>query len=309
MPELPEVETIKRQLQKSVVGKTVSDVSVYLDKMVKVGPGRISSVKIGSRKSSKEFAKLLRGKKIIAVSRRAKYLIIELADRNRAQTKEFLIGHLRMSGQMIVLQPKLLKTPLSLSIAKTAPKQTLPSKHTHVELVFTDGSKLFYNDTRQFGHLRFVDAPGFAQVFLEQDLGPEPLTLTLKDFQEIVKAHPQRRVKDFLLDQSVIAGIGNIYADETLFRSGIRPQHKVGKLSQAEIKALSMNIKKVLEQAIKAGGSSLEYFLKINGAAGKFSNQHQVYGRAGLPCLRCGHALISAKVGSRTSTYCRYCQK
>ena len=303
MPELPEVETIKRQLQHTLKGRKIKDVLVYMDKMVKVGPGKISNIKTGSKKLSADFVKGLRGKAILDVERRAKYLVIRLSGGMN------ILAHLRMSGQMIYIPKKDLKNPLALSMAKAALKQTLPTKHTHVEFIFSNGDKLFYNDTRQFGHMRLVSDADKAKVFAEQGLGPEPLTLKFSEFEQIIAAHPQKRAKDFLLNQEVIAGIGNIYADEALFMSRISPTRKVGALKKEQRALLFKSIQKVLEKAIKAGGSSIEYFLMTNGDSGKFANEHLVYGKAGEFCSNCGRPLKSAKIGSRTSTFCSYCQK
>ncbi len=303
MPELPEVETIKRQLQKFLVEKKIKEVFVYRDKMVKVGAGKISNIKTGSKLFSNNFARLLKNRTVKAVSRRAKYLIIGLSG------NYFLMIHLRMSGQLIFLEKRVLQSPLALSLAKTAIKETLPTKHTHVEFVFSNGDKLFYNDTRQFGHIRLVSERELKQVLAEQSLGPEPLQLSLKDFHKIVSAHSSKRAKDFLLDQSVIAGIGNIYADESLFLARIHPLRKMESLKDGQIKLLHTHIKKVLNRAIKFGGSSLEYFLMTNGASGKFADEHLVYAKGGQPCPNCGKALVSKKIGSRTATFCQYCQK
>ncbi|MDB4939622.1 MAG: formamidopyrimidine-DNA glycosylase [Candidatus Doudnabacteria bacterium] len=303
MPELPEVETVKRQLQKSLKSKQIKEVFVYMDKMIKVGPAKISNLKIGSKKSSRNFAALLKNKRVLGLDRRAKYLIIRLSGGGN------LMIHLRMSGQLIFLPKKVLKNPLTLSLAKTAIKQTLPSKHTHVEFIFSNGDKLFYNDTRQFGHIRFVTDKEMKNVLSQQKLGPEPLTLKLKEFSEIIKRHSSKRAKDFLLNQEVIAGIGNIYADESLFISKISPLRKVGSLKPDQQKLLLQSIQKVLQEAIKLGGSSIESFLMTNGTAGKFSDQHLVYAKEGKPCPRCGKPLHAQKIGSRTSTFCTNCQK
>ncbi len=303
MPELPEVETIRRQLQRSLPRRKIKSVFVYLDKMVKAGPGKISNIKSGSKKFSAVFAAGLRNRTITKVERRAKYLIIKLTGRRN------LLVHLRMSGQLIYLPKKDLKNPLALSMAKTAIKQTLPGKHTHVEFIFSNGDKLFYNDTRQFGHLRLVNDKEMRDVFAAHQLGPEPLTLKLKEFSAIIKKHSNKRAKDFLLNQSVLAGIGNIYADESLFASKISPLRKVGKLKPAQQKLLFASIRKVLKKAIALGGSSIEYFLMTNGDSGSFANEHLVYGKAGQPCPVCGRPLKSQKIGSRTSVFCAYCQK
>ncbi len=303
MPELPEVETIKRQLQKSLINKKIKEVFVYTDKMIKVGVGKISNIKKGSAKQSEQFSKALKGKQVLGLERRAKFLIIRLSGGYS------LMIHLRMSGQLIYIEKKDLKNSLKLSLARTAIAQTLPTKHSHIEFVFSNGDKLFYNDTRQFGHLRLVSQAEMQEVLRLQDLGPEPLKLKLKRFQEIILKYGNRRAKDFLLDQRVIAGIGNIYADESLFISKIHPLRKVSSLTQQEVKKLLEAIQKVLSKAIKMGGSSIEYFLMVNGSAGKFSNEHLVYGKAGKKCPVCGRILLSQKIGSRTSVFCSFCQK
>jgi formamidopyrimidine-DNA glycosylase len=303
MPELPEVETVKRQLQKSLKNKKIKEVFVYLDKMIKVGPGQISSLKIGSKKASTDFAVQLKNKIVLELDRRAKYLIIKLSGGLN------LVIHLRMSGQLIFIPKKDLNNPLALSLAKTAIKQTLPSKHTHIEFIFSDGDKLFYNDTRQFGHLRLVTDAEIKKVFEDQNLGPEPLTLKLPEFKEIIKRHSNKRAKDFLLNQEVIAGIGNIYADESLFISKISPLKKIGKLNSEQQQKLLGSIQNVLSKAIKLGGSSIEYFLMTNGGSGSFSEEHLVYGKSGEDCPVCGNKLKSQKIGSRTTVFCARCQR
>lgn len=302
MPELPEVETIKRQLQKSLIGKKIKEISVRMDKMIKIGPGKISNIKKGSKQQSKKFAEILNGKKILDVQRRAKFLIIKLS------SDFYLLIHLRMSGQLIYVQKRNLQTPLALSLAKNALKQKLPGKHTHIEFTFLNGDKLFYNDTRQFGHMRLASSEELTAVMSEANLGPEPLSLQLADFKNLLKQHRHKRIKDFLLNQNIIAGIGNIYADEALFSAKISPLRTAGKIKNTEAIALHASLQKILNRAIALGGSSVESFLMANGMAGKFSSQHSVYARAGKPCLICGKILISKKIGSRTSTFCQYCQ-
>jgi formamidopyrimidine-DNA glycosylase len=303
MPELPEVETIKKQLQKSIKGKKIRSSTVFTDKMVFIGSGQISNIKKGSKQESAQFIQKLENKRVLDVERRAKYLIVRLSNDFAA------IIHLRMSGQLIYIPKADLKKPLRLSMAKTAQLQTLPAKHTHVAIEFTDGSVLFYNDTRQFGHLRIVEGDEFEKVLGSHHLGPEPLSLSLKEFEKVVSEHPEKRAKDFLLNQQIIAGIGNIYADESLFISKIRPQRKMKTLEKSEVRALHQAIVVVLKDAIKAGGSSLEYFLMTNGDSGKFVSEHQVYGRAGESCVECGEKLLTTKIASRTTVYCARCQR
>lgn len=302
MPELPEVETVKRQLKNSLKGNVIRDVSIYNDKMIKVGAGKISNIKRGSKKDSLRFIKAVRGKKILDVKRRGKFLIIELSGGLN------LMIHLRMSGQLIYLEAHSLGRPIFLSLAQTAVRQRLPTKHTHVEFSFKNGSRLFYNDTRQFGHIRLANEAQLREVFKGLGLGPEPLGLTLEDFKILLNSRPEKRIKDLLLDQKTIAGIGNIYADESLFMAGIMPARQARTLTAEEITRLHSAIQDVLRKAIKFGGSSLEYFLMTNGSAGKFSEQHLVYGKNKSPCPNCGEILSAKKIGSRTATFCLVCQ-
>ena len=230
MPELPEVETIKNQLAKSIVGKKIRDIQVFTDKMVHIGSGKISNIKKGSPERSKKFNVLLAGKSVVNVERRAKYLVIRL-------TGDYsVLIHLRMSGQLIFVPKEDLQKPIKLSMAKTALEQVLPIKHTHAAFVFTDKSVLYYNDTRQFGHLRLVSKSEFSEVVNAAKLGPEPLDISVQEFSGLVKKFENKRAKDFLLNQSVIAGVGNIYADESLFISKVRPDRKMQNLSNDEIK-------------------------------------------------------------------------
>ncbi len=303
MPELPEVENIKKDLRKTLIGKQIQRVFVYTEKMIKVGAGKISNIKKGSKKQTQEFIKTLKNKRILEIQRRAKYLIISLSQ------KHFLVIHLRMSGQLIFRNKKQLKEPLLLSVAKNAVKEKLPNKHTHLEIVFKGEQRLFYNDIRQFGHLRLVNQKELEEIFENLSLGPEPLSLSFEGFKEISETYKRKRAKDFLLDQRVISGIGNIYSDEALFRSKINPSRKIYSLKEAELKKLFQNIKLVLNEAISAGGSSIDSFKRVNGNSGKYTEKHLVYGRSGFPCPVCKRKLLSKKIGSRTSTYCGYCQK
>ncbi len=304
MPELPEVETVRRQLARSLRGKRILAVAVRSGKMVHVGVAPIPARKLADPARTLRFKKGLAGRSITGLRRRAKYLVIDLSG------GAAIMVHLRMSGQLIYRTAKQRLQPLRLSLAATALPQLLPGKHTHVVLEFVDSSALFYNDTRQFGHLRFVSsAAEHDAVFLQAGLGPEPLDLGFAEFNEIIAARPNRAIKSLLLDQQAIAGIGNIYADEALFAAKIKPLRRAGSLSQQERKALLAAIIKILQRAIASGGSSMEYFLKTNGSAGSFAHEHNVYGKAGEHCPRCPGILQSVKIGSRTSVFCPLCQK
>jgi formamidopyrimidine-DNA glycosylase len=149
----------------------------------------------------------------------------------------------------------------------------------------------------------------FAALLARENLGPEPLEISEKDFLSLLKANPKRAIKALLLDQEAIAGVGNIYADESLFAAKINPARPSGKIKPTEAKALYTNLQRILKEAIRHGGSSLEYFLKTNGSAGSFSHEHKIYGKSGELCPRCASKLQSKVVAGRTSTYCPRCQK
>ncbi len=243
MPELPEVETIKRQLEKKIVGKK------------------------------------LEGKKITGVRRRAKVLMIDFADGSS------LVFHLKLTGQLIF--------------------GGQPSKYTRKTFEFNDGSKLFFNDARKFGWWKKVKNT----KIIEKKFGPEALKADLQTFRERLKKHHKMKIKPLLMNQKFIAGIGNIYSDEILFASRIHPELRAGKLSDEEIKELHQNMKKILQEAIKHQGSSVEYYLDVCGQKGDYVKYHKVYQREGKKCLRCGTKIKRIKVGGRSAHYCPKCQK
>jgi formamidopyrimidine-DNA glycosylase len=303
MPELPEVETIKKQLKRSLVGLKIKAVLVHMDKMIKVGPGKISNIKTGSLEESKQFATLLEGKTVEDIDRRAKFLLIKLSG------SYYISVHLRMSGQLIFRRKEQLSEKLQLSLNKQKTYKPLPNEHTHVEITFNTGDKLFFNDHRQFGHMRVSNEAETSQVLKDAKLGPEPLKLALLGFNELVQKFPNKKAKDFLLDQHVIAGIGNIYADESLFMANIHPLRKVKSLNDEEVRKLHAAIQAVLRKAIALKGSSIKNYLNVNGDSGTFAKKHLVYGRSGKECVNCGGILKFMRVNGRRTVYCEYCQR
>ncbi len=278
MPELPEVETIKSQLQKLIIGKKIKAVDIFLPKMVKA-PFR-------------DFKQAVLGAKIKKVGRRAKVLIIEL------DNGWSLINHLKMTGQMI------------FSKRLVANSKQLKSKHTHIIYIFSDGSRLLHNDLRQFGWVKLIKTAAVKE-FLEKDYGPEPLdkNFTLKKFQEISNKKPKARIKQFLMDQKNIAGIGNIYADEILFAAGINPLRKIGALSDKEIKKAYQAIGKILSLAVKLKGTSSQDYLDAFGHEGNFAKELKVYGREGEKCVKCKSEIKRLKIGGRSAHFCPACQR
>ncbi len=271
MPELPEVETIKRQLNNKLKGKRIKKIEVRLVKFVKA--------------PIKKFKQAVEGAEIKKISRRAKLLIIELGNGYR------LAIHLKLTGQLIFNQE--------------------PGKHTHLIYYFNDGTKLIHNDLRQFGFVKLIAKDELADYLAKEKFGPEPLTqeFSLKLFKDLLSKRKKSQIKPLLMDQKFIAGIGNLYADEILFYAGVRPFRRAGSLIDSEVRKIYQQIKKVLVLAIKKKGSSAENYLDANGQEGNFAPLIRVYQRTGQPCKKCGTKIKRIKIGQRSAHYCPKCQK
>lgn len=273
MPELPEVETIKRQLAPHVTGRTIVRVSV-LDPL------------LTKPMSPRAFNSRLAGCGITAVSRRGKYLRFELDD------GAMLVIHLRMTGILVYLEKR--------------PRGDL--RHMRLLLGLDDGSWLAMRDARRFGKALVLES-GEIEPYWRR-LGPEPLERSF-DRRVMARIVSGRRkpVKSTLLDQQLIAGIGNIYADEALFRAGIHPERPAGSLSDKEIADLTISIKETLRHAIRLQGSSIDTYRDARGSQGRFQDTFRVHRRAGLPCPRCGGVVEKIRVGGRGTYFCPCCQK
>lgn len=270
MPELPEVETIVRGLQGSVVGKTIAAAHVFLKKMA-VAPRGL------------HFEKALAGERILRAQRRGKYAVLRLA------SGRSLVTSLRMTGRLVVLGPR-----------------EAPYPYTHVELRFTDGTRLAFADVRQFGRMRLVAAG----EDWDRDLGTEPLSgdFTPEAFIGMLLRRTTP-VKVFLLDQRRIAGIGNIYACEALWEAGIRPGKPAKALTKPATRRLHRALVDVMERAIGMRGSSVDDYVDAQGLKGGFQNVLSVYGRAGENCPRCGSEIVRTVLAQRGTWWCRTCQK
>ncbi|MFH1227972.1 MAG: bifunctional DNA-formamidopyrimidine glycosylase/DNA-(apurinic or apyrimidinic site) lyase [Planctomycetota bacterium] len=284
MPELPEVETVARGLRKRIVGLKIKGVRVTLPKLINLKPDR--------------FSKALIGKTIKAVSRRAKVIIITLTNSipnstfRNLHSFSYLVVHLKMSGQLMFL-------------CTADPVQ----KHTHVIIYLSNGHHLRFRDQRQFGYIRFYDTKGLDLFMAEHNFGSEPLGgLTLPEFQALIKSRPNSRIKPLLLDQTVIAGIGNLYADEILFYSGVHPLRRAGLLKPAELKKMYQGMQKILKKAIKERGSSIELYVDAQGRPGNYVKYIKAYDREGKPCLKCRSKITRIKIGSRSAYFCPRCQ-
>ncbi len=292
MPELPEVETIKRELSKILQGKIISTVDILWFKTV--SPTTVNN-----------FKKVIINKKIIGLERKAKMLLIHLN-----QDISLLI-HLKMTGQLIYVPNKgriIAGGHFPVQASPTPDIQT-PGKHTRLIFNFKDKSKLYFNDLRKFGWIKILDDK--LKTHLETKLGLEPLSskFTMVNFKKTLEKYPNRTVKQILLDQELIAGIGNIYADETAFLSKVLPMRKIKNLKEGEINSLYKNVIAVLKKSIKYKGTSSKNYVRSNGQKGGFVPHLMVYGRAGLICKICQTTIQKTKHAGRGTHYCPKCQK
>lgn len=270
MPELPEVENVKRTLSRFIKNCRISHLQIKTSKIV--------------RCPRPFFKKTLTNAKIIGVRRYGKNLILALSN------SFFLIIHLGMTGQILL-------------------KKSLPDndKHTHLIIGFKNCPFCFiYRDIRKFGYFKIISKEEL-KPFLER-IGPDALAVNYKDFRRIIKLH-KRKIKNLLLDQHLICGIGNIYCDELLFRSKIHPQRCSSALSEREIRKLYLNMKEILKEAIRRGGSSVSNYLRPDARKGSFQNFHRVYRRQGRSCPQCSGKIKRIEVAQRGTYFCPHCQK
>ena len=277
MPELPEVETIRRGVTPHVVGRTIAKVIVRDARLRWPIP--------------LHFAAFAEGRRVVGTSRRGKYLLLHLEPLDGVSDDKIII-HLGMSGRLFVLD---------------AAHALL--KHDHLDLVLDDGRVLRYHDPRRFGAvLPWPAADG--EHALMQTMGPEPFSPEFSGDYLFAKSRGKKTaVKTFLMDGGVVVGAGNIYAAESLFRAGIRPTRPAGKVTRAEFTVLAAKVREVLLEAITQGGTTLRDFAGADGAAGYFQQDLYVYGREGLPCRVCGTPIKLLRLGNRQSCYCPQCQR
>jgi formamidopyrimidine-DNA glycosylase len=286
MPELPEVETIARGVDARVRGDRIVDVW-------------FGSHREPFKTAPRRQAEGLRERHIVAVHRTGKHIVIELgrppaerasgtdAQANTAEIAAQWIVHLGMTGRLLVTTP-----------------EADVVKHTHARLTLASGRELRFVDPRRFGRLEFRDLRkglGFAGP------GAEPLAIEAEAFAHLFHSR-KLAIKAALLNQTLLAGVGNIYADESLFHAGIRPRRRAGRLTRAELEKLRGALRTVLEHAISLGGSSVSDYVDAEGARGFFQLEHCVYQRTGEPCLKCGNAIKRIVVAGRSTHYCRHCQ-
>ncbi len=274
MPELPEVETLRRGLERSLVGKTIVHVRIGVSKMLR-----------GTVTDPQAFQECLQGQRIESISRRGKHLIFML------DSGYYLLLHLKMRGQLVVV-----------------PRETPDDKYFAAALEITGGQEMRFYDMWTWGELRLTTAQELASHPALSKMGPEPNSeqWTPQQFAEMLACRPRSMIKAVLLDQSVVAGVGNIYADESLFRSGIQPTRPAGTLTESEIARLHRTIQQVLTEATDGGGTTSDNYVDLAGDAGRYVPQ--VYDRAGQGCPQCGETLVRLKVTGRGTTFCPHCQ-
>lgn len=307
MPELPEVETVTRGLESRIVGKTIADFEARNKKSF-----------IAQKGFSPESIK---DAKVKSVSRYQKMVLIELS------INYFLVVHLKMTGQLVYqalavsgqgLEKKKQSnskdlSALNASFAGGHPEKSyeteLPNKHTHIIFTFKDGSHLYFNDLRKFGWIKAIPKESLEEFLAKFAYSADPLTPEWL-FDEFVQKAQRKSVsaKQFLMDQKIAAGVGNIYADEALFDARVSPLKKAKDLSSEELKRIFNSVKKVFKKGIEYGGTTKSDYRNIDGSAGKMQNHLMVYGRYGEPCKKCDGTIERIKLGGRSTHYCPKCQ-
>jgi len=286
MPELPEVETVRIGLQALILGKTVESTDHDTDKSFPNAPADVNQFLIGSQ--------------IRDVRRRAKVLIIDL------DTEYSLVIHLKMTGQLVYVGAK----RFGAGHPNNSLVGELPDKSTRVTFTFSDGTRLFFNDQRKFGWVRLLPTIEIPNIDFMQRLGPEPLgdNFTRSVLYDRLQRRKGTSIKAALLDQSVLAGVGNIYADEALWGARIHPATKVAQLTLKQVELLHQELQFVLKLSIEKGGSSDKNYVNAEGKKGSYISFARVFRREGLPCPRCNTPIQKSRVAGRGTHTCPKCQ-
>lgn len=289
MPELPEVETVKNDLRPLLLKMRILDVDIRLPKIIKE-PASI-------------FKRQVRRAKIIDVRRRAKIILIDL------DTGWTICIHLKMTGQLILASRRGLERAGGHQIIGGT--EQLPNKFSHVIFKLSNSRTLFFNDLRQFGYLTIKRTNKLEKFFAEKSLGPEPFHQSFNSdyFSVALKRKRKTAIKTALLDQTLVAGLGNIYVDEVLFDARLKPTRRVNTLRTAEIAGIYKSIQSILRKAIRLRGTTFRNFRDGHGQPGGMLRHLMVYGRSGRLCRRCKKGTIQKiRQGSRSSSYCPICQ-
>lgn len=288
MPELPEVETIRRGLEQLILGQTIASVEVEWPKTMPASRADIQTKVIGQS--------------VKALERRAKILILHLAN-------DFsLLFHLKMTGQIVVVKAD--GERFAGGHPTESMQHNLPDRSTRATFQFETGDTMFFNDQRKFGWIKLESSANVANDPLVKRLGPEPLSdkFTVTGFESIIHRHAKSPIKAIILDQSTVSGVGNIYADEALHLAKIHPAKKGGDLTPAEIKRLHSAIRDIIALGIEHGGTSFTNYVNALGQKGDYLNVARVFRRQGQPCQVCGTIIEKLRVAGRGTHICPKCQ-
>ncbi len=282
MPELPEVETIRRGLDKFIINKTISKVSILCEK------------------SFRGDVHFVEGQKVVKIDRKGKALLIQL------ENNFWMMIHLRMTGQLIFVGDE----KFAAGHPDGGFTEEMPGRHTRVYFEFTDGTHLYFNDQRKFGFIAVMDELHLATDPFLTKLAPEPWDMKPDDFWEMLQHHKSAPIKAVILDQSNIAGVGNIYADEGCFYAKILPWRKVSTLKRKDADLLLEGLCSVMQASIDSGGSTMKDYVRADGTKGSYLEKFaQVFRREGLECARCGAEIMKTRTAGRGTHYCPGCQK
>jgi formamidopyrimidine-DNA glycosylase len=286
MPELPEVETVRRGLHELIIGKQFHEVIHDTPKSFPNAPADVRAFLIGAT--------------VTGIRRRAKVLLIDLS------SQYTLVIHLKMTGQMVFRGESVFGAghPNDSLIGE------LPDRSTRVTMTFTDGSHLYFNDQRKFGWVKLIPTLEVPNIDFMKKVGPEPLEadFTPNEFAQRFQRRAKTSIKAAILDQTVVAGVGNIYADESLWGAKIHPQRLVGSITPAEFETLYSELRAVMNLAIEKGGSTDKNYVNAEGRRGSYMDFARVFRREGLECPRCGTTIIKFKAAGRGTHICPHCQ-
>lgn len=288
MPELPEVETVRLGLNNLLPGQKITNATHNWPKSFP--------------NAAPDVQQFLVGATIQAVRRRAKVLIVDLS------SKYSLVIHLKMTGQLVFRSDN---QRFGAGHPNDSLVGELPDKSTRVVVTFQDGGKLFFNDQRKFGWMRLLPTVEVEQLDFFQKVGPEPLSadFTANDFVARLQRRSKSGIKAVLLDQTVVAGVGNIYADESLWAAKIHPEIKVQDAPPAKLQILYAELRRILQLAIQKGGSTDKNYVNAEGKRGSYLSFANVFRRQGQPCPRCGTDIVKLKVAGRGTHICPHCQQ
>jgi formamidopyrimidine-DNA glycosylase len=290
VPELPEVETVRRGLEQLVVGRRIATFEIWEPKSFQVAEGGWAD----------SVGRYLEGARVVAARRRAKVLILDL------DTDYSLVGHLKMTGQMVVRGAE--------NWAGGHPNDSflaqLPDRSTRLAFGFDDGSQLFFNDQRKFGWIRLMPTAAVESLPFIAKLGPEPFNpADFPEFRRRIDHHQRTIIKAALLNQEIVAGIGNIYADETLWAARVNPSRPVSEVSARKLRELFTAAGQVMQLSIDLGGSTDRNYVDAEGNRGNYLSFAHVFRREGQPCDRCGTTIVKIRVAGRGTHFCPRCQR